>query len=80
MRTSTGKHPCGSSQRAKEAEMERSSATASNEYAKAQLVSQENVANVQTTDEARIMIDQLHFCLFNVAQILSPHVLFSTRE
>jgi hypothetical protein len=68
-------------QHVEEDEMEHSSSKVSNEYEKAQLVSQENAMDVQTADEARSMIDvQLHFCLFNVVGILSPYVMFSTRE
>jgi hypothetical protein len=49
MWTDTGKCP-RSSGHAEEAEMERSSAKESNEYEKAQLVSQENVVDVPTAD------------------------------
>jgi hypothetical protein len=60
--------------------MECSYEKASNEYEKAQLVSQENTTDVQTADETRSMINQLHFCVFNVVRILSPRVLVSTKE
>jgi hypothetical protein len=46
--------------------MEQSYGKSSKEYEKAQLVSQENVVDVPTANEARNMICQLHFFLFNM--------------
>jgi hypothetical protein len=53
----------GSGQCAEEAEREHGFAKTSNESEKAQLVSQENASDIKTADEARSMINRLHFCL-----------------
>jgi hypothetical protein len=50
MQTDTRKNLCGSTQCAKEAEREHSSAKASDEPKKAQLVSQENASNIKSLD------------------------------
>ena len=57
MWTSTRKRSRGSGQCVEEAKRERDFAKESNESKKAQLVSQENASDVQTTNEAKSMIN-----------------------
>jgi hypothetical protein len=63
MWTGHGERLRDSSQHAEEAEREHSSTKASNEYEKAQPVSQENASDIKTVDETSSMINEIHFCL-----------------